>query len=177
MGITHNERADTAAKESVYTGTDSQILLPWTDLRAHWKQKMVKEFQAWCHSSATHKGKYYFDHYSSDSSYPWFTKCRLHRKPIVMLNRLRAGHHCLKSFLRRINIVPDATCDCGEATETPNHIFWQCKRFEVPREAMLRDLIKCNEYPPYKMEPLLEVMNFRLITSITRYLTRIDINI
>jgi hypothetical protein len=87
-----------------------------------------------------------------------------------MLNRLRAGHYCLKSFLRRINIVPDATCDCGEATETPNHILWQCKRFEVPREAMLRDLIKCNEYPPYKMDS-------RIIKSITRYLTRIDINI
>jgi ribonuclease HI len=48
MGITHNERADTAAKESIYTGTDSQILLPWTDLRAHWKRTMVKEFRAWC---------------------------------------------------------------------------------------------------------------------------------
>jgi hypothetical protein len=32
--ITRNDRADTAAKESVYTGTDSKLLLSWTELRA-----------------------------------------------------------------------------------------------------------------------------------------------
>jgi ribonuclease HI len=34
IGIIYNELADTAAKESVYTGTHSKLLPPWTDHRA-----------------------------------------------------------------------------------------------------------------------------------------------
>jgi hypothetical protein len=42
---------------------------------------------------------------------------------------------------------------------------------------MFRNLIKHNEYPPYKIEPLLRGMDSGIIASIARYLTRIDINI
>ncbi|XP_023703181.1 uncharacterized protein LOC111862205 [Cryptotermes secundus] len=177
IGITHNERADMAAKESVYKGIDSQLLLPWTDLRACWKQKMLKDFYAWGYSSGAHKGKYYFDNYFAEVPYPWFNKIKLHRKPIVTLNRLRAGHYCLKTHLHRLNIVPHAICDCGENIESPNHILWQCKRFDAAREDMLRNLIKRNEYPPYKIEPLLRDMDPGIIASIAHYLTRIDITI
>jgi hypothetical protein len=56
IGITHDERADIAAKESAYyTGTDSQLLLLGLTLKAHWKQKILKNFHVGCLASGTSK--------------------------------------------------------------------------------------------------------------------------
>jgi hypothetical protein len=56
---------------------------------------MMKGFYEWSRSLGVQKGKEYFENYFTDKSYPWFTKFKFGRKPIVTLNRLQAGHHSL----------------------------------------------------------------------------------
>jgi hypothetical protein len=56
---------------------------------------MLKGFYEWSHSLGALKGKEYFENYFIDKSYPWFTKFKFGRKPIVTLNRPRDGHHSL----------------------------------------------------------------------------------
>jgi hypothetical protein len=123
-------------------------------------------------SSTKHEGRYRLDNYLDGALYPVFTKFSLHRKPIVTLDRVRAGHKCLKAFLGSLDVAVHATWDWDyeETAESPNHILWPCRRFEASREDTPRDLTKCKAYPPYKMKPFLWCL-----ASIYRYLIRNEI--
>jgi hypothetical protein len=47
------------------------------------------------------------------------------------IHQIGVGHSRLKASLSRFNIVSTAECDCGDGLQTEEHIFWDCKLYEV----------------------------------------------
>jgi hypothetical protein len=130
----------------------------------------------WCIESGREKGEKFFQNFCKQVTHPWFNSFKLRRRSIVSINRLRSGHTSLRDSLKKCNIVESDTCDCGNARQTANHLFWQCCRFDSPRELLIRDLIKQKIFPPYCIEMFLHNMDQSLI-SIVRFINSIAIYI
>jgi hypothetical protein len=81
---------------------------------------MREDFRVWCIESGREKG----EHFYKQGTPPWFNVFKLRRRSIVSINRLRSGHTSLKDSLKNINIVESDPCDCGNASETANHVLW-----------------------------------------------------
>ncbi|XP_034936031.1 uncharacterized protein [Chelonus insularis] len=177
VGISYNEKVDSAAKDSVMKGRDSQILLPSSDFKAFWKGKMHNDFVNWCKCEGLNKGRFYHENYYSESALPWFGKFNLARKPLVSINRLRCNHSSLKESLARFNIIRSAICECGEAEETANHVFFQCSKYEDIRALFCKDLRKQKSFPPYCIESMLHSMDRGVIFAVARFLNSIELSI
>lgn len=124
--ITYNELVDQAAKDSAKNGIDTQLLISASDFKAIWKTKIKNKVNQWYLTTGKEKGKNYSNKFYSESANPWFYNFKFRRKTIVSINRLRSGHTSLAHSLKRFEIVNSDQCPCGEATEEPNHVFWQC---------------------------------------------------
>ena len=60
---------------------------------------------------------------------------------IAWIARLRTGHTSLNGYLKRFNIVDDATCpECGDARETVHHFLMVCPKHEELRDKMRREV-------------------------------------
>jgi hypothetical protein len=58
--------------------------------------------------------------------------------PCLRVNkRYESNHTSLKARLNRFNIVSTAKCECGDGLQTEEHIFWDCKRYEEQRAAVM----------------------------------------
>ncbi|CAD6201358.1 GSCOCG00000161001-RA-CDS, partial [Cotesia congregata] len=143
------EVADRVAKEAILTGRDTPLGLPSSDLNAVWKNNNRKEFIEWFSCTDPDKGIFYTSNFASFNPKPWFDKLKVNRRTIVSINRLRSGHTSLRASLFKYNIVHSPTCLCGECEETPNHIFFQCSRFDEPRRSFLKSLQDVLGVGPY----------------------------
>jgi hypothetical protein len=81
--------------------------------------------------------KSYFERYYRNGSSPWFREMKMNRRAFVSINRMRAGHSSLKASLNRFNLASTAECECGDALQTEEHIFWDCKLYEDQRATMI----------------------------------------
>ena len=61
---------------------------------------------------------------------------QLERHHQTIIFRLRTGHCCLRSHLKRIGVSDTPTCECGLSDETPDHILQSCPRFSRERREM-----------------------------------------
>ncbi|CAG5109310.1 Protein of unknown function [Cotesia congregata] len=118
-----------------------------------------------------------FNHWKRKSASPWFHNFKFRRKTIVSINRLRSGHTSLAHSLKRFEIVNSEQYPCGEATEEPNHVFWQCKLYEEARKGLIHDLVKGKIFPPYDIEALLSEMNPIAVIPLSKFINTININI
>jgi len=60
----------------------------------------------------------------------------LPRKQQANLIRLRTGHCRLNSYLHRLNIIDDPSCECGRGVENVKHFLLLCKKYEGPRKEL-----------------------------------------
>lgn len=148
-GIPYNEKVDLEAKCAAATGIDSQFLLPSSDFKAQWRQKMFSDSVSWIKTVGSLKGRNYVENYLSVDRYPWFHKLLLNRIGIVSVNRLRAGHTSLADSFHRHNIVDSPLCDCKSDIQSPNHVFWNCDLWIDQRLEMEGQLRKLGYSSPF----------------------------
>lgn len=175
VGLAGNELTDTEAKAALRSGRDTQIGLPVTDLMGLWKEKLETKFHEWCRTESDKKGTKFLNTFYRRERSPWYVKHKLTRKTIVSLNHLRSGHTSLRSSLSRFKIVPSGRCPCGESDETPDHVFWQCTRFEPQRKEILDSLVKRNGFLPYSVDLFLHSMEPSALKAIEKFLKKIYI--
>jgi hypothetical protein len=60
----------------------------------------------------------------------------LPRKQQANLIRLRTGHCRLNSYLHRLNIIDDPSCECGRGVENVKHFLLLCKKYEGERKEL-----------------------------------------
>lgn len=149
VGIEGNEMANSAAKDAVTIGTDTQFLLPYSDFKSLWKEKLFSNFHDWAQTRGSHKGYYYFENFFKPKKKPWFQALPSKRKGMVSFNRLRAGHTVLAECLWRHNIIDSPFCDCDMMPQTANHVFWQCPILEDQRVILLRTITLSFPFGPY----------------------------
>jgi hypothetical protein len=54
---------------------------------------------------------------------------------MVLIDHMRAGHTSLKGSLNRFSIASTAKCECFP--QMKEHVFWDCKLYEVKRATMI----------------------------------------
>ncbi|KAK2578805.1 hypothetical protein KPH14_012834 [Odynerus spinipes] len=176
-GIIFNEMVDIEAKASCDSGRDTVECIPNSDWRTFWKELCMKEARVWYSENEGGKGKKYFEMFYRYEKKLWFTELSLSRKAITSINRIRSGHTYVKQSLKIFNIVSTDLCECGEGVESVNHIFWQCVRYEMAREEMIKDLKKAGQFPPYNIVPLLCSMKPSCLAALGRFINLAEISI
>lgn len=127
-GLAFNEKVDSAAKESIYSGIDTHLLLPKDDLTSHFKQNMFSDLYNWTLRAGTSpiepKGAIYCNSFLNISNRkPWFIKMPLERRAVVSFNRLRANHTSLNESLYRKDITDSPFCSCSITEQSADHVF------------------------------------------------------
>ena len=144
MGIQGNETADELAKEATKTPATESTLLPYTDLFHKFKKEANDRTKVFLEHTALTKGVTFFKFYRHMQSRPWYIDKKLNRKCIVTMNRCRANHYNLNASLARVNIVPQANCECDFEIQDLDHILWQCTLFDDQRKKFIDKLHKNN---------------------------------
>jgi hypothetical protein len=152
--IIGNEKAE-VAKHSIRHGRDSQIPIPAEDMKRLWRRKSKEESQLWHQEVGQVRGRQYFTLLLDKGPNPWFAKCKLNRRAVTSICRLRSGHTALAHSLARFNIVPNGICTCGTSEETPDHVFWQYQRFTQERKNLTKGLLERWNALPQKMDVIL----------------------
>lgn len=172
--IAGNEAADRAAKEASLRGIDTDFLLPASDFRAEWKDRLFLELFGWAENRGAVKGAYFFNHFSLRNRKPWFHNFKFKRKSVVSINRLRSGHTTLAECLFNHNIIDSPLCDCGRS-QSANHIFWQCDLFVEARGVLLRSLydLDLDLAGPFCIEQLLHSMTPEIVCALASFIDSI----
>ena len=59
---------------------------------------------------------------------------RLERAQQTTIFRLRTGNCGLRAHLKRIGISDTSLCECGQADQTPDHVFQSCPKYAERRQ-------------------------------------------
>lgn len=64
------------------------------------------------------KGRRYVQYAGEFKTVPWFLNSGMDRKRITLANRIKSGHTKTKAHLRRMKIIEEDQCGCGEEVES-----------------------------------------------------------
>lgn len=176
-GIKFNEMADQAAKAAITIGTDSDLLLPYSDFKAIWIDDFFSELYDWAQQRGSRKSTHFFSSFYQPKRKPWFNKFDISRKGIVSINRFRAGHTSLAENLWFRNIVQSPTCDCGISSQSANHIFWQCPILDSERAVLLHNIKDLCPNGPYVVNQFLGSLNSLTIRALEAFVLAIPFRI
>jgi hypothetical protein len=124
-------------------------------MKSLWRKISTEESELW-HQEMRRQ---HFSLFLDKGPDPGFAKCKLNRRAVTSICRLRSGHLALAHSLVRFNIVPDGICTCGTSEETPDHVFWQCQRFTKERKNFAKGLLKIWHMLPLEVDMILIDMN------------------
>ena len=108
---------------------------------------------------------------------PWYKRVKINRKAVVSINRIRCNHNSLNCSLNRFNIVKSDMCKCNESQDTPDHIFWQCRRFNRERRELVESLSRLKIFPPYSIALVIGTKAKKAIIAMANLINKIDIRI
>ena len=125
VGIVGNETADRTAKNALNGGIVGTTMVPFTDLKAYFKQLFKSRWQVQWDNELNNKLKNV-----KPVIDPWDSSIRPSRREEVVLTRLRIGHTFLThSYLfSPEKIIP--ICEHCDVPLTVNHILCDCNKFD-----------------------------------------------
>lgn len=174
VNIEGNEIADSRARHAAANGRYLSKGIPFSDLVPIYKTKCKENNETLLKERGRTKGHFYFQKFYNTKSKPWFHKMTLSRKTITSVNRMRANHTSLNVSLFKINVVNSELCECGESNDSPDHIFWECTRFERERKYLLEDLCKHRICAPYSIYSLIQEPKEPIMKIINKFICSID---
>lgn len=125
-GIMGNEEADYLAKAGSTKKPIEVASSHYQDILPIYKQKAItntEEFIQRYASPPRPKGRYYAVYAGNFKPKPWFQDLGLDRKRISLASRVKSGHTKAKAHLKRMNIIDDDRCQCGEEVESVDHLI------------------------------------------------------
>lgn len=170
--IKGNEMADLLAKEAISKGIDTQISVPFGEFKNLWKAQLFEELHDWYRNTGKEKGIFYFTNYYHNGRRSWIDRSHISRKSMVSLIRLRSGHTALgrAASLFRFRIVNSPLCPACGVDETPNHVFWNCKRFQVLSDSLLTSICKIRGLSPHPVEYLLATLEPKILLPLCSFI-------
>ena len=91
------------------------------------------------YSGTNRKGLKYMSLVDKFSVSPWFSYCKLNRKRVTIINRIRSNHVLTKEHLFRKNLTDSDLCEC-QNIQTINHLVWDCPKYVAYRPALIEFL-------------------------------------
>lgn len=138
-GIEGNEAADRAAKLAAQKDVIDLKRIQGEDLNPRYRSQATQKTGNFINQYAfqpVSKGYRYILFSEDFKQVPWFKGLGLDRKKIGVINRLMTGHTLAKAHLKRMNILEEESCECGEGVESIEHIFWFCPNYARTRYSL-----------------------------------------
>lgn len=117
------------------------------------------------------RGSYFYKNFWLSARNPWFAEFKINRKTITAINRMRCGHTMLRESLYRFRIVNSPECLICGVMESPNHVFWECKKFDPIRSTMRGKLVRARGFLPHPVEYLLATLQENIMFTIEKFIT------
>lgn len=176
-GIIGNELVDKLTKKAITSGRNTTLSTFVNYLQILFKNKFLTDTEAWLRNSGALLGKgiSYFHHFYSLIHHPWFSKFELNRREIASLSRLRTSHTSLKESLFRFKIVGSPNCPTCDSPESPDHIFWQCPRFQSQRNILISKGIPSSKTLSLPICSILSSNNPNLYKILANFISNINI--
>lgn len=95
----------------------------------------------------------------------------------MSINRLRSGHTSLAESLFRHKIIDSPSCACGEAIQSPNHVFCQCPLLIRERDALLSKLGTLYHTRPFCIEFFLHILESKSIYALAEFIDAVSFRI
>lgn len=168
-GILGNETADRLANEAVQCGDIFPFHNYCHDLSNLPKRYLQESWNNFWETSKQQKGKFYANIQPHIPLKPWFFKYRFGKMETSILIRLRLGHVCSPSHFARLNILRDASCECGADFGDTNHILFSCPLLD--RSTFINDLIRLQVPFPTSAVLLLYSCNPFIYKCMTSFIT------
>lgn len=127
LGIVGNEIADTLAGEALLLNHISIKKYQYYNLFGTLREQLKQKSMQLVLEQSNIKGRNYFSLKKVSFNKPWFNNVNEKRDLITFISRIRTGHTCCSDHLKRKNIKSDDTCECKEAIQDLNHVFFKCK--------------------------------------------------
>ena len=186
--IAGNDRADELAKDAIITGTTTDFKPPYSDylslanlhLKSSWRENWQLSWEA-----ITHRRKPEFANQPSwyqqvqpslpdNPLEPWFKNINRTREFYSTITRLRIGHCCAPSHIKRIDIDPEASCECGLLAATLQHMVFECNIALAQRAELIQALERLTTAPPpgehWSLINLLKKNNPNILDSLFRFI-------
>ena len=80
------------------------------------------------------------------------------------------GHGNIRSYLHRFKIIGCPECPCKQATQTVDHLIFQCERLVNERAHLKSSVLKLGKWPVTKIE-----LTNRYLKQLLRYINTIDL--
>ena len=105
---------------------------------------------------------------------PWFKNINRTREFYSTITRLRIGHCCAPSHINRIDIDPEASCECGLLAATLQHMVFECNIALAQRAELIQALERLTTAPPpgehWSLINLLKKNNPNILDSLFRFI-------
>lgn len=136
VGITGNEFADKAARDSNLCPINNSYKIPPKDITNYFKLTITQTWQSDWTNMRDNKLRDI-----KPTIHPWTTSVRRSRREETALCRIRIGHTAL-THLHLIKKEEPKECDQCKEAETVNHIIFKCSKYQEERRRN-----KINENP------------------------------
>ncbi len=175
-GIINNEYVDKLAKHSVIDASCTLIINPtFKETLRTITKTVLKQWTKWYEDMKKTKPT----NFTSVVTQLPFKMTRQHtsRFYFVILNRLKSTHCLTKTHLKKINILDSDLCDFCQQREDIDHIFLECRKYELVRTTFLTNLRNLKVECPFNINNLLSLNNSSIFDEIIKFVKNSGINL
>lgn len=175
--IRDNEYVDHLAKRAVLSGKLLNILLPYNTYTPKLKLNLQTANQTWWLNQNLQSPT---DLYTLENRWlhvPWFSKYKLKRNEIVLINRLRVNHTLNPEKLFLFKLTSNPYCHCGNRRPNNQHLFFECELNNGHREKMYEELQQKKIPLPTNLKTLLASANMDIISILIKFIRRSKIKV
>src|SRR5579859_7188748 len=145
MDIKGNEKADEEAKKAAQERPQRQQTPPQYKLKSAQVPKINEDINKVARETWNHGKKNARQQRKLTRPRRFKGGVRLYgelsRKQLATLIRLRTGHCRLNSYLSRLNVIEDPTCEqCERRVENIKYFLLLCKKYEGPRNELKKNV-------------------------------------
>lgn len=175
VGIFGNERVDRVAKDAVACGDKVPFLNYPHDLGNLPKVFFKKSWDNVWSSQCKHRSTGYAKIQPNILCKPWFARWNFSKRHVSSLIRMRLGHCCVPTHLKRIHIMDSSICECGLDEGDLNHLFFSCPLLD--HSSFYSSLISLKTIFPTSISVLLSSPHFDIYKTIINFICDNNINV
>lgn len=105
----------------------------------------------------------------------WYKGIILPRKFITIISRLRFGHASFPMHLHKIGVLQTSICVNCNVLGDLDHIFFNCSKYLILSNELIKNLIKLDVSCPLNIAHLLSLHNIEVFKEVINYLNKANI--
>ena len=96
---------------------------------------------------------------------------------IRVMSRIMSNHYTLNAHLRRIGLVDNNHCVCGEGYHDIEHIVWSCAEFRDARSLLIDSLRARGRSPNIPIRDILAHLDVEYMFAIHQFLKKSNVSV